>query len=388
MQYRKDISILGFGCMRFSGSSGKLDFEKAEKEILRALDLGVNYFDTAYIYPGSEELLGKVIEKNNIRDKITLTTKLPQYMVKNKAGLDKYLNEELSRLRTDHLDYYLMHHMTDVAQWERLESLGIREWIEEKKKSGQIRHIGFSFHGNTDMFLKILNAYDWELCLVQYNYMDEHSQAGRKGVEAAAAKGIPVLIMEPLRGGKLVDLLPEKAKKEIAADPSGWSPAAWAFRWLWNQEAVTCVLSGMNSLEMVEENCKTASEAQAGSFGEHEFQMIEKIKSIINENTKVNCTGCRYCMPCPKGVDIPGIFACYNHMYSESKGSGRKEYFQTIALRKENASATQCVGCGKCEQHCPQSIEIRKKLKEADKKLRPLPYKIVYSVARKYMLKK
>ena len=388
MQYRKDISILGFGCMRFSGSSGKLDFEKAEKEILRALELGVNYFDTAYIYPGSEELLGKVIEKNNIRDKITLTTKLPQYMVKNKAGLDKYLNEELSRLRTDHLDYYLMHHMTDIAQWERLESLGIREWIDEKKKSGQIRHIGFSFHGNTEMFLKILNAYDWELCLVQYNYMDEHSQAGRKGVEAAAEKGIPVLIMEPLRGGKLVDLLPEKAKKEIAADPSGWSPAAWAFRWLWNQEAVTCVLSGMNSLEMVEENCKTASEAQAGSFGEHEFQMIEKIKSIINENTKVNCTGCRYCMPCPKGVDIPGIFACYNHMYSENKGSGRKEYFQTIALRKENASATQCVGCGKCEQHCPQSIEIRKKLKEADKKIRPLPYKIVYSVARKYMLKK
>ena len=374
--------------MRFTGSSGKLDYDKAEKEILRALELGVNYFDTAYIYPGSEELLGKVIEKNNIRDKITLTTKLPQYMVKNKAGLDKYLNEELSRLRTDHLDYYLMHHMTDIAQWERLESLGIREWIDEKKKSGQIRHIGFSFHGNTEMFLKILNAYDWELCLVQYNYMDEHSQAGRKGVEAAAEKGIPVLIMEPLRGGKLVDLLPEKAKKEIAADPSGWSPAAWAFRWLWNQEAVTCVLSGMNSLEMVEENCKTASEAQAGSFGEHEFQMIEKIKSIINENTKVNCTGCRYCMPCPKGVDIPGIFACYNHMYSENKGSGRKEYFQTIALRKENASATQCVGCGKCEQHCPQSIEIRKKLKEADKKIRPLPYKIVYSVARKYMLKK
>ena len=388
MQYRKDISILGFGCMRFTGSSGKLDYDKAEKEILRALELGVNYFDTAYIYPGSEELLGKVIEKNNIRDKITLTTKLPQYMVKNKAGLDKYLNEELSRLRTDHLDYYLMHHMTDIAQWERLESLGIREWIDEKKKSGQIRHIGFSFHGNTEMFLKILNAYDWELCLVQYNYMDEHSQAGRKGVEAAAEKGIPVLIMEPLRGGKLVDLLPEKAKKEIAEDPSGWTPAAWAFRWLWNQKAVTCVLSGMNSLEMVEENCKTASEAQADSFGEHEYQMIEKIKSIINENTKVNCTGCRYCMPCPKGVDIPGIFACYNHMYSESKGSGRKEYFQTIALRKEKASAKQCIGCGKCEQHCPQSIDIRKKLKEADKKLRPLPYKIGYAVARKYMLKK
>ncbi|MBR5359155.1 MAG: aldo/keto reductase [Clostridiales bacterium] len=388
MQYRKGISILGYGCMRFTSSGGKIDLDKAEKEVLRAYELGVNYFDTAYIYPGSEEALGKILEKNNLRDKITLTTKLPQYMVKNRAGLDKYLDEELKRLRTDHLDYYLMHHMTDYAQWERLAGLGIVEWMQEKKAAGVVKHFGFSFHGNTEMFLKILGAYDWELCLVQYNYMDEHTQAGRAGVEAAAAKGIPVLIMEPLRGGKLVDLLPDRARKEIAADTNGWTPAEWAFRWLWNQEAVTCVLSGMNSIQMIEENCKTASAAEAGAFGEHEFEMIDKIKAIINEKTKVNCTGCRYCMPCPRGIDIPGIFSCYNHMYSESKSSGRSEYFQTIALRADSAAATQCIKCGKCEQHCPQSIPIRDKLREADKALRPFPYNVGLSIARKYMLKK
>jgi len=388
MQYRKGLSILGYGCMRFTMSGGKPDFEKAENEVLRALELGVNYFDTAYIYPGSEEVLGRIIEKNNIRDRIILTTKLPQYMVRNRAGLDKYLEEELKRLRTDHLDYYLMHHMTDYSQWERLVSIGILDWMKEKKEAGIVKHFGFSFHGNTEMFLRILNAHDWELCLVQYNYMDEHSQAGRRGVEAAAAKGIPVLIMEPLRGGKLVDLLPDKAKKEIAEDKNGWTPAAWAFRWLWNQEGVTCVLSGMNSIEMIEENCRTASDARADSFGEHELEMIDRIRSIINENTKVGCTGCRYCMPCPKGIDIPGIFSCYNHMYSENKGAGRKEYFQTIALRADSAAATQCIKCGKCEQHCPQSIPIREKLQEANKALLPLPYKIAGAVARKYMLKK
>ena len=388
MQYRKGISILGYGCMRFTQTGGKIDLEKAEQEVLRAFEMGVNYYDTAYIYPGSEEALGKIIEKNGLRDKITLTTKLPQYMVKNRAGLDKYLDEELKRLRTDHHDYYLMHHMTDYAQWERLAGLGIVEWMKEKKEAGVVKHFGFSFHGNTDMFLKILNAHDWELCLVQYNYMDEFAQAGRAGVEAAAAKGIPVLIMEPLRGGKLVDLLPERARKEIAEDRNGWTPAEWAFRWLWNQEAVTCVLSGMNSIQMIEENCNTASVAEAGSFGEHELEMIDRIKAIINENMKVNCTGCRYCMPCHKGIDIPGIFSCYNHMASEGKSSGRKEYFQTIALRADSADASQCIKCGKCEQHCPQSIPIREKIQEADKALRPLPYKAAYSIARKYMIKK
>ena len=278
-----------------------------------------------------------------------------------------------------------MHHMTDHTQWENLEVLGIREWLAEKKAEGKIRHVGFSFHGTTEEFLKILNSYDWEMCLVQYNYVDEHTQAGKAGVHAAAEKGIPVMIMEPLRGGKLVDLLPEKAKKKIANDPHGWSPAEWAFRWLWNQEDVTCVLSGMNSIEMIEENCRIASEAQAGSFTDAEQQFLAEIKQIIIDTTKVNCSGCRYCMPCPKGVNIPGIFSCYNHMYSESKSSGRLEYFQTIALRTEPCEANLCVKCGKCEQHCPQNIPIREKLVEADKALNP-PFIKLYNKAAKSVM--
>ena len=388
MQTRKGISVLGYGCMRFSSNNGKVDFDKADKEFMRAYELGVNYFDTAYIYPGNEEIVGRIIEKNNIRDKINLATKLPQYLVKNRAALDKYFDEELKRLRTDYIDYYLMHHMTDHTQWEKLESLGIREWLAEKKAEGKIRHVGFSFHGTTEEFLQILNAYDWEMCLVQYNYVDENTQAGKAGVHAAAEKGIPVMIMEPLRGGKLVDLLPEKAKQKIAEDPHGWSPAEWAFRWLWNQEDVTCVLSGMNSIEMIEENCRIASEAQAGSFTDEEQQFLSGIKQIILDTTKVNCTGCRYCMPCPKGVNIPGIFSCYNHMYSEGKRSGRLEYFQTIALRIDPCDASLCIKCGKCEQHCPQSLPIREKLVEADKALNPPFVKAYNKLAKRVMVGK
>ncbi len=393
MQYRKDkngndLSMLGYGCMRFTKKGSSIDIEKAEKEIMAAFKAGVNYYDTAYIYPGSEAALGEIVERNGIRDKINIATKLPQYLIRNSRGLDKYFNEELSRLRTDYVDYYLMHHLTDVEMWEKLKAVGIHKWIDEKKASGQIRNIGFSYHGNTDNFIKILNDYDWDFCQIQYNYLDEVTQAGVDGLKAAAAKGIPVVIMEPLRGGKLVNMLPDKAKAAFAESERSWTPAEWAFRWLYNQPEVTVVLSGMNSLQMVEENCRTADDMKAGSLTDKDFELLEKVKRAIHEKERVGCTGCRYCMPCPKGVDIPGTFACWNTMYTEGKSSGRFQYAQTVGLTKEPAFATQCIECGKCEQHCPQSIPIRQKLKEADKDLRPFGYKVGINVARKFMFKK
>ena len=393
MQYRRDrhgneLSILGYGCMRFSKKGAGIDIEKTERELLEAYRAGVNYYDTAYIYPGSEAAVGEILERNHIREKVNLATKLPQYLIGNRAALDRYFGEELSRLRTDYVDYYLMHHLTDVAMWEKLKKVGILDWIAEKKQSGAIRNIGFSYHGNTENFLKILNDYDWDFCQIQYNYLDEVAQAGRDGLRAAAAKGVAVMIMEPLRGGKLVNMLPEKAKKAMAESGRGWSPAEWGLRWLYNQSEVTVVLSGMNSLEMVQANCRTASQALPGTLTAEDFTTLEKVKSAIREKEKVGCTGCRYCMPCPKGVDIPGIFRSYNTMFSESRFAGRSQFVQTVGLTREPAFATQCIRCGKCEQHCPQSIPIRDKLQEADRALRPLPYKVAIQAMRSFMYRK
>ena len=392
MQYRKNrygetLSLLGYGCMRLTRKGGSIDLEKAESEIMAAFKAGVNYYDTAYIYSGNEVALGQILEKNGIREQVHIATKLPHYLIQKSSGLDRIFDEQLRRLRTDYVDYYLMHMLTDLSEWERLKSLGILEWIEEKKRKGVIRNIGFSFHGNTDNFLKILDNYDWDFCQIQYNYLDEHTQAGVKGLEAAAAKGIPVIIMEPLRGGKLVNLLPEDAKKAMARSGRGWTPAEWAFRWLYNQPAVTVVLSGMNSLEMIAENVATASDARAGTFTKADYAVIEQVRQQIRKTEKVGCTGCRYCMPCPKGVDIPGVFRSYNAMYAESKSSGRWQYIQNVALTKEPTFASQCIGCGKCESHCPQGLPIRDKLNEADRALRPLPYRIGIALARKFILR-
>lgn len=393
MNYRTDrrgeqISVLGYGCMRFSKQGTGIDIAKAEKEIMAAYRAGVNYYDTAYIYPGSEACLGEIVEKNGIREQIRIATKLPQYLIKKRESVDKYFDEQLKRLRTTYIDYYLMHMLTDIEAWNKLCDIGIRDWIEEKKANGQIKQIGFSFHGNTDLFLKILDAYDWDFCQIQYNYMDEVSQAGRAGLQAAAAKGIPVIIMEPLRGGKLVDLLPASAKEKIRNHPRTMTAAELAFRWLWDQPEVTCVLSGMNSLEMVEENCRIAGNCAVGDLTEADHALIRAVKAEISKSIKVGCTGCGYCMPCPKGVDIPGTFRCYNTMYSENKSAGRGEYLQAIGLRKEPGYASQCVQCGKCESHCPQHLKIREELKKADKALRPFPYKIAAAVGRKVLYRK
>ncbi len=388
MKYRTDrygnpISQLGYGCMRFTRKGSGIDYAKAEKEVMYAVKKGVNYFDTAYIYPGSEECIGRIFAENHIRDQVYIATKLPQYMMRSRKAIDKTFAEELKRLRTDYIDYYLMHMFTDYVEWENLKKLGIEDWIKEHKADGSIHNIGFSYHGNTENFLKILDAYDWDFCQIQYNYLDEHSQAGREGLKRAAEKGIPVIIMEPLRGGKLVNL-PSKAMTLLEESGKGWSSAELGLRWLWDQPEVTCVLSGMNSPKMIVENIRIASKAEPGQFTEEDFALVDQVKTIIREREKVPCAGCRYCMPCPKGVDIPTNFYYDNLMYlEEKKGRARFEFARNMGLQKEPAFASQCIGCGKCEQHCPQHISIREKLKEADRELRPLPVKAALTVVRK-----
>ena len=376
MQYRKmkdgtEVSILGYGCMRFTSSAGRINLEKTEKEILLAIEKGVNYFDTAYIYGGSEEALGAILERNHCRDQVYIATKLPYYLLKNAASIEKLFQEQLKRLKTDHIDYYLMHMLFDVEVWESLKRLGIDSWIAEKKKSGAIRNIGFSFHGDTATFKALIDAYDWDFCQIQYNYLDEHTQAGREGLHYAAGKHIPVVIMEPLRGGKLVNALPDGAKKAFADHPVKRTPAEWAFHWLWDQPEVTCVLSGMNSQEMVAENVKTADHAGICSFTQADHHLIDTVRAKINKNLKVGCTGCGYCMPCPHGVDIPTAFRCYNQSALHKKFSSMLEYIQITSLKKNASSMTQCTKCGACEKHCPQHIEIRKELQNAKKALQP-----------------
>ena len=386
MNYRLDkygnkISILGFGCMRFQQTMGRIDLDEAEREIMEAYRSGVNYYDTAYVYTGSEAAIGEIFERNGIREKINIATKLPHYLIKSLDGMEKLFQEELRRLRTTYVDYYLMHMLNDVATWQRLKALGIEEWIAEKKRSGAIRQVGFSYHGNSENFCKLVDAYDWDFCQIQYNYMDEHSQAGRRGLHHAHSKGLPVIIMEPLRGGKLVNRLPEDAIRIFKEYPLQHTPAQWAFRWLWNQKEVTCVLSGMNTLEMVRDNVQTASTADVGDLGIEEENMLRKVVAAINSKMKVGCTGCGYCMPCPKGVDIPGTFAAYNRKYTEGTFGALKEYFMCTAARQTSTAASNCIGCGKCEKHCPQGIQIREQLQKARKELE-IP---VYKIGRKFV---
>ena len=374
MQYRLDkygneLSVLGFGCLRFPQRSGKIDMDATRAQIKLAIEEGVNYFDTAYVYSGSEAALGEILETEGLRDRVKIATKLPHYLIKSRSGLEKMFREELRRLRTDRVEYYLMHMLCDLDTWERLKALGIEEWIAAKKASGEIGQIGFSYHGGTDMFCKLVDAYDWDFCQIQYNYLDEHSQAGRRGLHHAAAKGIPVIIMEPLRGGKLVNLLPAEARKVFAESGKGWTPAQWGLRWLWDQKEVTVVLSGMNSRDMVLENIRTASDARIGAFGEGEQAVIANAVAAINAKVKVGCTACGYCQPCPKHVDIPGAFAAYNRYHTESPAGAKREYLKCTLFRKTHTNAGNCIGCGKCERHCPQGIEIRKELQNVQREL-------------------
>ena len=374
------LSILGLGCMRFPK-----DERETERLVLRAIEMGVNFFDTAYIYGNSEPVLGSILNRNNAREKIKVATKAPPYFLKKYGDFDKYLKKQLDRLKTDYIDYYFIHNITDVNVWQRLAGLGIEQWIDEKKREGKIRNIGFSYHGGKSEFIKIFDAYQWEFCMIQYNYIDENNQAGKSGLIYAADKGVPVIIMEPLRGGLLADKLPQAAIKVFEEAHIKRSPAEWALRWVWNHSEVACVLSGMSSVEMLEENAAAAESADIGAFTAADFQVIEKAKNAVNQNIKVPCTGCGYCMPCPRGVDIPTCFSCYNNTVMEGKARAFFTYVMQTSLKSKPQIASLCNKCGKCETACPQKIEIRRELQNAAKELEHFLFKPITGIARWFM---
>ncbi len=369
------ISQLAFGCMRFPR-----DEAEAAREVAYAVENGVNYLDTAYIYPGSEATVGRILKKEGCRSKVNIATKLPHYLVRKPADFDKMFQTQLERLQTDHIDYYMQHMFTKPEEWTRMKELGAEEWTERQKREGRIRSIGFSFHGGAQSFIDILEAYDWDFCMIQYNYLDVNAQAGQSGLARARELGIPVMIMEPLRGGKLANALPPKARELWDDALPKRSYAEWALRWLWNQEGILTVLSGMNSMEMVKENIRAASEAEIGALSETELTLFEKARDIIAEKFNVPCTGCNYCMPCPAGVDIPLCFMFYNDL---AYGKRLPTLFN-YAMRAGDKNAGKCISCGKCEAHCPQSIPIREKLAETKAALEGFPYRPARAAMRRF----
>lgn len=386
MKYREDkasgnnLSVLGLGCMRFPLNKGE-----TESMILAAIEGGVNFFDTAYIYPNSEITLGEILAKHNKRKDVFIATKLPLIMCKSADDFDKFFNEQLRRLQTDYVDYYFLHSISNFAQWEAFQKLGIEQWIADKKKTGQIRQIGFSYHGTCSDFLKVLDSYQWEFCMIQYNYSDENYQAGKKGLLAAAKKNVSVIIMEPLLGGSLATGLPKQAVEIFAKADPNLTPADWALWWLWNQSEVTVVLSGMNSTQQMEQNIRSVNNFRA--LSDKELSMYTDVVEIFKESYKVNCTGCNYCLPCPKEINIPSCFSAYNASYTQGFKTGITLYMTSIAAVTKNPTSPRiCNECGKCEKICPQNIPIRKTLKKVAGRLEPLPLRLGLAIARRIML--
>ena len=358
------LSILGYGCMRYPRKNGIIDYKRTEKQIMTAIENGVNFFDTAYLYPQSEEILGKILEENNCREKVKIADKLP--MVKTRERIAEIFEKQLKRLKTDYIDYYMIHTLFTFEDWQKLKNIGILSFLDEEKSKGRIINIGFSFHGNLHQFKKIIDDYDWEFCMIQYNYVDENYQAGKKGLEYAASKGIGVVVMEPLKGGMLVDKLPNEGQKIIDEFEIKRSPAEWAFRWVWNHPEVTVALSGMNEEKHIEDNIASASSAHANSLNGEELEMLGKVKNVFESKVKVNCTSCAYCLPCPHGVDIPTCFSLYNE---KSIFSGLMSQIWYVNATGDKSAAYKCKQCGICEEKCPQEIAIMEELKNVSKSL-------------------
>ncbi|MCL1863124.1 MAG: aldo/keto reductase [Defluviitaleaceae bacterium] len=371
MKYREDkisgnmLSILGMGCMRFPQVGGE-----AERTVLKAIEGGVNFFDTAYIYPGSEKTLGGILAKHNKRSEVFIATKMPIGMCKKYEDFDKFFDEQLYRLQTDYVDYYFMHNIINMAQWDDVLALGIEKWVTEKKAAGKIRRIGFSYHGSGEEFPRVLDSFDWEFCMIQYNYYDENYQAGKNGLKAAASRGLPIFIMEPLLGGKLAAGLPPKAEAIFKAYDANKTPAEWALQWVWNHTEATVVLSGMTNAGQAEANMKAASSFVP--LSEAELASYTDVVDVFRESFKVRCTSCNYCLPCPKNIDIPARLSAYNASYAQGYFAGLVMYFTGMGImNKTPIWINSCNNCGKCEKDCPQGIEIRKELKKVGRRLEP-----------------
>lgn len=359
------VSALGFGAMRLPTVDGAIDEPEATRMIRYAIDQGVNYVDTAYPYHDgeSEVVLGRVLQ-DGYREKVRLVTKLPSWFVKSADDFDRFLDLQLERLQQDSVDMYLLHAL-NKGSWEKLRDLGVRDWAERVIAKGRFDHLGFSFHDDNDAFTQIVDGYDsWAMAQIQYNYMDIESQAGTKGLKHAASKGLAVVVMEPLLGGNLVDPPPPvQALWDGAAIQR--SPVAWALAWLWNQPEVSLVLSGMSTMDQVEENVSLAAASGIGTLSNDELTIYEQVRATYQRLTAIPCTRCGYCMPCPQGVDIPGNFGLYNGAIMFDKpDSGRGEYawqkraFEELGQFDHDVRAEQCIQCRECEEKCPQSIPI------------------------------
>jgi len=369
MLYRKmskngdELSILGFGCMRLPvKEDGKIDEERATQQVRYAIDHGVNYIDTAWPYHmgESEPFLGRALA-GGYREKVKLATKLPSWTIKSREDMDRILNAQLERLRTDHIDYYLVHGLVGIL-WDKMEKLDVLDFLDRAKADGRIINAGFSFHGSVDDFKRIVDAYPWTFCQIQYNFLDEKHQAGTEGLEYAASKGLGIIIMEPLRGGKLTNPVPPEVQEIWNEAEVKRTPAEWALRWIWNRPEVTIVLSGMNEESHIEENLKITDEAYPSSLTEAELQLVRKVEKKYRELLKTGCTGCRYCLPCPSGVDIPGCFEIYDNFYLSGNEKEAKLMYAAkpggIVRGDVPGYASQCVRCGQCVEKCPQHLEI------------------------------
>jgi len=357
------LSILGFGCMRLPVKGGVIDEGRAISQIRHAIDRGVNYVDTAWPYHGgeSETLVGKAL-RDGYRDKVNVATKLPSWMVKSRQDMDRFLDAQLVKLETDHIDYYLLHSLNG-ASWDILHGLGVIDFLGQALADGRITNAGFSFHGLAEDFVRIVDAYPWTFCQIQYNYLDERYQAGRAGLEHAAAAGLAVIVMEPLRGGNLAIPDPPQPIAAIWDEaPVHRSPVEWALRWVWNHPQVTVLLSGMNEEAHIEENLAIADSAQPGELTAVELALVERVRVKYQELMRVGCTGCGYCMPCPSGVMIPLCFEEHNkaHMFGGLEEAKFRYAIRLSGVVAEGKPgfASQCVSCGACLKKCPQHIPI------------------------------